>query len=141
MSATERSGRLQVRSALRLVSPTHTQRAVAHTRQLPSPLDRALAVTRLPRSHSDLPSARCSLYSAHTAEELRRSLSVVAYAPVLCSVKGCSDPQCAFAHNMAESQYHPDVYKTKLCSHFDKPSGCPVSHTHSRLMQAHEASC
>ena len=65
--------------------------------------------------------------SAHSAEELRRSLSVVAYAPVLCSVKGCSDSQCKFAHNMAESQYHPDVYKTKLCSHFDKPSGCPVS--------------
>ena len=51
--------------------------------------------------------------SAHTADELRRSLSGVAYAPVLCAVKGCSDPLCKFAHNMAESQYHPDVTSTQ----------------------------
>lgn len=58
--------------------------------------------------------SRCFvLFSAHTADELRRSLVSVAYAPVLCAVKGCSDPLCKFAHNMAESQYHPDVTRAQ----------------------------
>ena len=58
-----------------------------------------------------LSTASLCCVSAHTADELRRSLNGVAYAPVLCAVKGCSDPLCKFAHNMAESQYHPDVHK------------------------------
>ena len=46
---------------------------------------------------------------AHGEEELRRSLNAVAYAPVICQIKGCVDKLCKYAHNMAESQYHPDV--------------------------------
>lgn len=64
---------------------------------------------------------------AHGRDELRRSLAVTDYAPVLCTIPGCRDSSCKFSHNLSESQYHPDVYKTKMCSYWTKEGTCARS--------------
>ena len=62
---------------------------------------------------------------AHSTEELRRSLNVVAYAPVMCQIRGCVDPLCTFSHCMYESQYHPDVSHSISPQH--RRSSCPTT--------------
>jgi len=80
---------------------------------------------------------------AHDENELRRNLQQVWYYGVRCN-RGdadgpCSDPSCQYAHNDMEFLYHPNNYKTSMCSQMNRASGCtgnqycPYAHDQSEL--------
>ena len=59
--------------------------------------------------------------------ELRRNLNNHWYSPTRCKVEGCPEnfKDCRFAHNEMEEIYHPNMYKTQICSAFATGNGCP----------------
>lgn len=75
---------------------------------------------------------------AHDEAELRRNLNQVWYYGVKCDKENCADKECRFAHNDMEVMYHPHIYKTKLCQHYTKSTGCPKKNYCSFAHGRHE---
>ena len=68
----------------------------------------------------DILSKEPKMMCYHNIREKRRTVKKTLfgdynYIPKHCTINNCKDENCKFAHNEIENNYHPLVYKIRLC--------------------------